>query len=103
VFDIILDIVFSPALWLSIVLTLVYGMAFYLWRGGPIRQLGRDLVAGLVGFVLGQLAGTILHFRLLQVGQIYLVPATAGAISALLVGRMIWRLTTTNSPRDPRA
>ena len=76
-FDTLLDIVFSPALWLSIILMLVYGFAFYLWRGGPIRQLGRDFVAGLVGFVVGQLAGTILHFRLLQVGQIYLVPLSA--------------------------
>jgi len=102
VFDIVLDIVFSPALWLSIALTLVYGMVFYLWRGGPIRQLGRDLVVALIGFVVGQLAGTILHLRLLQVGQIYFMPATIGSLCALLLGRMIWRLPVPDFPRGPR-
>ncbi len=90
-FDALLDLVLSPALWLGVTIAAACSVVFYGWRGGGLRQLGRDLVAGLVGFGLGQLAGTWLGFDWLRVGQVQVLLGAGGALVALLVGRSIWR------------
>lgn len=89
--DALLDLVLSPALWLGVAIAVVCSVAFYAWRGGGLRQLGRDLVAGLVGFGLGQLAGTWLGFDWLRVGQVQVLLGVGGALIALLVGRSVRR------------
>ncbi len=89
-FDLLLDIVLAPALWLSIALALVYGWLFYGWRGGGWRQLGRDLVAGLAGFGLGQLTGMLFGISWLVVGQVQLLWGTLGAVLGLALGRRFW-------------
>ena len=87
--DLVLDIALSPALWLSVGLALVYSVLFYGWLGGGWRQLARDLVAGLVGFGVGQVIGTLLRTSWLQLGQVQLLWGTLGTVIALLLGRRL--------------
>jgi hypothetical protein len=95
VLDTIMDVVLSPSLWLGLALALSYSALFYGWQRGGARQLGRDMLAGCVGFGLGQLAGVLLGMNLLVVGQVQLLAGSLGALVALLVGqRLAWPLAT---------
>jgi hypothetical protein len=85
----LLDIVLSPGLWLSALLALVYSVLFSAWRWVGWRQLGRDVLAGLVGFAAGQLAGSLLRFGWLRVGEVQLLWGTVAAVVALILGRRI--------------
>ena len=89
--DTVLDVLLSPGLWLSVGLVLIYSLLFSAWRWGGWRQLGRDVLAGLVGFAMGQLVGTVGGLNWLRIGQVQLFLGTVGAVMALAVGRMIWR------------
>ncbi len=89
--DIFFDIVLSPAVWLCIVFGVVYGLLFTLWRGGGWRQLLRDIVAGLLGFGLGQLLASFLHLPTVRVGEVHLLWGSAFAVIALLIARHYWR------------
>jgi hypothetical protein len=88
--DDVIDVLLSPALWLSVVIALVCSVLFFAWRGGGARQLGRDVVAGLLGFGAGQLIGVYLQFDLPHLGEVQAVAGIAGAVLALFVGRLIW-------------
>jgi hypothetical protein len=92
-FDTGLDVLLSPGLWLSVLLVLIYSLLLSAWRWGGWRQLGRDVLAGLLGFAVGQLIGTLAGFQWGRIGQVQLLLGTAGAVAALAVGRMIWHPT----------
>ena len=74
-----------PAILLSALLATAYGALFHLWRGGDVRRLGLFLVAGWIGFGLGQLAGMLIGWNAVMVGEVHLIEATAGSLMALLV------------------
>jgi hypothetical protein len=86
-----LDVLLSPGLWLSVFLVLIYVLLLSVWRWGGWRQLGRDMLAGLLGFAVGQLIGTLAGINWLRIGQVHLLLGTVGAVIALAVGRMIRR------------
>ncbi len=94
--DAIMDLVLSPSLWLGLLLALSYSMLFYSWQRGGARQLGRDLLAGCVGFGVGQLAGVLLRVNFLLVGQVQLITGTIGALAALLIARRYVQPPATN-------
>jgi hypothetical protein len=68
---------------LAFALATIYGAAFHLWRGGNARRLLLYLLAGWLGFALGQGLGELLSLTILKVGQIHLLPATLGSAIAL--------------------
>jgi len=90
-FDLALDVVLSPGLWLSVLLALIYSLLFSAWRWAGWGQLGRDVLAGLLGFAVGQLIGTLAGFDWGRIGQVQLLLGTAGAVALLAVGRSLWR------------
>ena len=90
-FDLALDVVLSPGLWLSVLLALIYSLLFSVWRWAGWGQLGRDVLAGLLGFAAGQLIGTLVGFDWGRIGQVQLLFGTAGAVASLAVGRALWR------------
>ena len=99
----LLDLLLSPALWLSLALAVLVSLAFTAWRGGDPRQLARDLLASVLGFGAGQLLGSLLGFDWLRVGQVYLLWGLLGAGAALILGRALrrWR-TQSRRPRSAR-
>lgn len=90
--DRLLDVLLAPALWLSVLLALFYSVLFTLWRGG-LRQLGRDIVAGLLGFGMGHVAGSLSGVTWLRVGEVQVLGGTVGALALLALGRRLWPVT----------
>jgi hypothetical protein len=99
--DRFLDFVLSPALWLSLALALLVSLAFTAWRGGDLRQLLRDLLAGIVGFAAGQFVGFLLGFPWLRVGRVHVLWGLLGSAGALLLGRAFWQWR--QQPRGARS
>ena len=89
--DKVIDVFFSPALWLGVVTALACSVLFVIWRRGGLRQWGRDAVAGLVGFALGQFVGRWLPLDWQQVGQVHMAWGVAGALAMMLLARRFWR------------
>jgi uncharacterized membrane protein YeaQ/YmgE (transglycosylase-associated protein family) len=87
--DRLLNLALSPALWLSILLAVVYSTLFTIWRGGGFKQWLFDLLAGLIGFGLGQLAGSLFRSTLVRVGDVHLLWGSLGAVIALWLGRQL--------------
>ena len=86
----LLDIALSPALWLGVGIAVVCAVIFVIIFGGGLRQLGPAVLASLIGFAAGQLAGSVLDAVLLQVGQLQVLWGTAGSVAALLLRRLTW-------------
>ncbi len=101
--DRVLDSALSPALWLCILFGLVYGILFTIWRGGGFRQLGRDVLIGIVGFGAGQLVASGLSLPTVPVGEVHLLWGSLFAVVALLVARRYWRTRPgpKAAPRSP--
>ncbi len=81
----------SPSMTFAFILATIYGVVFHLIAGGDMRRLALFLLAGWLGFALGQVAGVLLGVDILRVGPIRLVSATAGALTALLAARLLMR------------
>jgi uncharacterized membrane protein YeaQ/YmgE (transglycosylase-associated protein family) len=90
-FELALDVVLSPGLWLSVLLAAIYSLLFSIWRWLGWGQLGRDVLAGLLGFAVGQLIGTLVGFDLGRIGQVQLLLGTTGTVALLAVGRAFRR------------
>jgi len=84
-----LDVLLSPALWLSMGLGMACGLLFHIWRGGGWRWLLADFLAGVVGFAVGQVAGTLLRVDRLLIGQVQVLPGIVGAVVFLVGSRLI--------------
>lgn len=87
--DVMLDVALSPVLWLCVLLGLVFGGLFTLWRGGGWRWLARDMLAGVIGFGAGQLAASVLPLPTLRVGEVHLLWGSLASVLLVLVGRQL--------------
>jgi len=85
----------SPALVLGFLFATLYGAAFHLLLGGDARRLASFLIAGWLGFTIGQVAGSVLNVTLFDIGLLHLFPATIGALFALLIAHLL-----TNRPAN---
>jgi hypothetical protein len=77
---------------LGILLASIYGAAFHLIFGGPIRRIVLYLFAAWLGFFIGQFVGDFLNLELLKIGKIHLVSASVGSwivlfLTSWLVGQ----------------
>lgn len=79
----------APSLLLSILMSVGYGALFHLWRGRTFRDLILFIIVAVVGFGVGQLAGTLIRTPLLQVGEVHMLEATVGAWLALGVASLV--------------
>jgi len=66
----------SPGLVLSIIIASAYGALFHTWQGRTAKDLLIYLIAGGVGFGLGQLASNVLGLGIFMIGQIHIVEAS---------------------------
>jgi hypothetical protein len=73
---------------LSVCCTL-YGAAFHLLVGGDARRLAFFLVAGWIGFALGQWVGVSFNITILSIGPVRTFAATLGALTALIMARIL--------------
>jgi hypothetical protein len=67
----------------------IYAALFHLWRGRTLGELPLFLLAALVGFVLGELAGDAIGLDILTIGPIHVVEASLGSWVALFIARWL--------------
>jgi uncharacterized membrane protein YeaQ/YmgE (transglycosylase-associated protein family) len=79
----------NPPVVLGFILATLYGAAFHLIVGGNTRRMALYILAGWLGFGLGQVFGTLLGVRVLSIGPINTFSATLGAWLALVVTRIL--------------
>jgi uncharacterized membrane protein YjjP (DUF1212 family) len=68
-----------PYLLVATMVGATYGVLFHLWRGKTIRDLIIYFLTGILGFIIGQVLGTVLGLNFLLVGQIHLVAGTVAS------------------------
>jgi hypothetical protein len=81
--------IITPSLALGFILATLYGAAFHLLAGGDARRLAFFLIAGWVGFLLGQYVGTAFGIGLLSIGQLHTFAGTLGSLLALIAARIL--------------
>lgn len=74
----------ASGLVLGFLLASIYGAAFHLVFGGPIKHILVYLVAAWLGFFIGQFIGDFMNFEVLKLGKIHLASASLGAWLLLL-------------------
>ncbi len=79
----------QPSLVLATLLSTAYGAAFHLIFGGARAKLVLYLLAGWLGFGLGQWLGSVLHITALDIGAVHTLTATAGCWLALGTARLL--------------
>lgn len=81
----------SPSITFAFILATIFGVVFHLIVGGDVRRLALFLLAGWLGFALGQIAGVLLGVTFLSIGPLHTVSASAGALTALFAARLLLR------------
>lgn len=81
----------SPPFVLSVLLSTALAASFNLWQGGKPRDLAIYLVAGWLGFAVGEWLGDWLGLDLFMIGQVHV--AEAGLTCALLLFVARWLKT----------
>jgi len=72
-----------PYVLLSFLLGGVYGTLFHLWRGKTLRDLAIYFLTGIIGFGVGQLAGSLLGLTFLMLGPVHIALATVSSWAGL--------------------
>jgi uncharacterized membrane protein YeaQ/YmgE (transglycosylase-associated protein family) len=75
-------LILSPAFTFGILIATLYGLLTHLIFGGDGRRLVATIVAGWVGFAIGQAIGQVMDIRVLALGPINLLSASFGALMA---------------------
>ncbi|MBL8154243.1 MAG: hypothetical protein JNM70_08675 [Anaerolineae bacterium] len=75
----------APTLVFGFILATLLGAVFHLIMGGDVRRLALFLLAGWIGFAIGQLIGVIADIDLLRVGTLRAFSAGLGAIITLIL------------------
>jgi uncharacterized membrane protein YjjP (DUF1212 family) len=84
-----LDLILSPALWLSLGMGLACGLLFHLWRRGGWDYFRLDLIAGVLGFAAGHIVASLFGNERLLLGQVQILPGLAGAALTLFGARLL--------------
>jgi len=79
----------SPFLLLSSLIAGIYGALFHLWRGRTFRELPLYLIAAIVGFALGELAGDAIGLNVFMIGPLHIVEASLASWSMLFIARWL--------------
>jgi hypothetical protein len=79
----------GPSLTFGFLLATLIGAAFHLIFGGDARRLAVFLLAGWIGFGLGQLFGILFEIDFFSIGSLRLFTAAFGALLALGVVQML--------------
>lgn len=73
----------GPVFVFAFVVATLYGSVFHFIFGGNPRRLAIFLLAAWIGFALGHAAGNSFEFNLLPIGELKIIPASAGALFTL--------------------
>ena len=74
----------SPAFTLGLIVATIIGALAHLLMGGDGRRLLALIMAGWVGFAIGQGIGQVFTIRLLAIGPLNMLSALLGAVLATI-------------------
>jgi uncharacterized membrane protein YeaQ/YmgE (transglycosylase-associated protein family) len=75
-------LILSPAFTFGFLISTLFGLLAHVIFGGDGRRLVATIVAGWVGFGIGQAIGQVMDIRVLALGPINLLSASFGAVVA---------------------
>lgn len=75
-----------PTLLLGLIISILYGSLFHLWRGGGPGRLLYFLILSVLGFWIGHLLANYFSLSFDSLGQIHLGSASVGSLLFLLGG-----------------
>jgi hypothetical protein len=78
----------GPNFTFAFIIATLFGAVFHLLVGGDARRLTMYLLAGWIGFATGQMLGNSMSGTL-TIGELRIIPASGGAIVALLVAYVL--------------
>jgi hypothetical protein len=87
--DGLLDLLLAPGLWLALLVTVLSSTLFSSWLGGGLGQWGRDLLAGSVGFAMGQLVANALGVTWLRFGEVQFLGGMVGCLAGVSLMRVV--------------
>lgn len=79
----------GPTATFGFILATLFGAVFHLIMGGDARRLALFLLAGWIGFGLGQLVGAVLSINILNIGTLRIFSAAVGALVALILTQFL--------------
>lgn len=88
----------TPSLLLGLVISLLYGSIFHLWRGGGFGRLLLYLFLGFSGFWIGQLIAETTRWTVFSIGSLHIGMATILSWTFLLVGYWLSLLPDKTKP-----
>ncbi len=75
----------SPSLIISLAVATFYGALYHLLWGRTAIGLLRALAVGIIGFLVGEAGARLLGYRILMIGDVHMVIASAVAWAGLAV------------------
>jgi len=81
-------ITIPPALVIILILSIIYGSIFHLFRGQDWRDLSSFILFALIGFTVGQIVGALLGLDVMRLGQVHFIEGTIFAW--LLMLAFVW-------------
>jgi uncharacterized membrane protein YeaQ/YmgE (transglycosylase-associated protein family) len=76
----------TATLLLGLVISILLGALFHLWRGGKAGRLLLYLTLSIIGFWIGQWAGNLLNWNFDKLGQLHLAFGILGSLILLFLG-----------------
>ena len=78
----------SPVFIFAFIIATMYGLGFHIIMGGNAKRLALFILAGWLGFWLGQYIGAAFEIDMLKIGVIRLLPATVSALVLLIFAHL---------------
>ncbi|MEM7030995.1 MAG: hypothetical protein AAF629_15625 [Chloroflexota bacterium] len=79
----------SPFFLLTILIGGIYGAIFQVWQGKTVRDVFFYVLAGTIGFSLGQMVGSALGWQYGMIGPLFLIEGTFICWITLLATRWL--------------
>ncbi len=90
-----------PAFLFGVVLALLVGSVYHLWRVGDMRRLAIFLLLAQAGFWGGHLAALYFDWQFASLGMLHLGVALPGAVIALALADFVEWLGRFTQPEEP--
>ena len=65
-----------PAIIITLILPILYGTIFHLWKGKTWRDMASYILVAWAGFIIGQISGVFLQLDVLKLGQVHVIEGT---------------------------
>lgn len=71
-----MSLMIPPSLLLMLVISVLYGALFYLWKGKTWSDLLLFMLVAMIGLLLGQIIAYLLGLDVARLGQLHLIEGT---------------------------